>query len=102
MTTNAVRCTQCTSGSVEYHVDGESLCRSCFQRRCHKSLEAQLTAATKRADDAERERDAALAVLRDVEWAGSPYFGDHPCPRCRLSSAHHPSCALAACLNGGA
>lgn len=53
--------------------------------------------------DAERERDAALAVLRKFEWCNSDDEFSQ-CPECAepKQCGHAPDCALAACLNGGA
>ena len=48
-----------------------------------------------RADKAEAERDAAVAVLRDVEWSAS-----NGCPVCDVLKhfGHGKNCALAAVL----
>lgn len=68
---------------------------------CVRDLTAQLADATKRADDAERERDAALAVLRDVQWSSNAgYNGSCPCCYNEEAASHRANCALAACLKG--
>lgn len=70
-----------------------------------RDLTTQLAAATARADAAERERDAAVKVLREVERieAEKRIAGDK-CPICQWQprGGHAPNCALAACLKGGA
>lgn len=69
----------------------------------HREATTQLAAATKRADDAEKQRDAALAVLTKHQWSQS-WDGEHWCLECGGLSdkGHTTDCALAACLNGGA
>lgn len=47
------------------------------------------------------QRDAALAVLAEVEWQGDHGINEC-CPSCCYFSTHAPDCALAACLKGGA
>jgi len=77
---------------VDYTMDAASECDPEISR-----LAGLLAAATKRADDAERERDAAVKVLRDIDWKSGV------CLSCgAMICTHAPSCALAACLNGGA
>ena len=57
-------------------------------------------------EEAEAERDAALAVLRQVEWVGAPHGDRGTCPACGCifwpddiaHKGHASTCALAACL----
>jgi hypothetical protein len=69
----------------------------------HREATTQLAAATARADDAEKQRDAALAVLTKHQWSQS-WDGEHWCLECGGLSdkGHTTDCALVACLNGGA
>lgn len=80
---------------VDYIMDEASECDPEISR-----LAGLVAAATKRADDAEKQRDAAVKVLRDAEW--NSYDGPGVCKLCRQTKTvgHAPSCALAACLNG--
>ena len=62
-----------------------------------------LLALARRAEKAEAERDAAVAVLREVEWAIEGHRYDC-CPRChgeREYGGHRADCALAAAMAGG-
>jgi hypothetical protein len=62
---------------------------------------AERDAAIQRAEKAERERDEAVAVLREVEWVGGSNAMDEPpwCSRCDWRSPNHaPDCRLAAVL----
>jgi len=77
---------------VDYTMDAVSECDPEISR-----LAGLVAAATKRADDAEKQRDAAVKVLRDIDWKSGV------CLSCgAMICTHAPSCALAACLNGGA
>lgn len=70
--------------------------------RIHADLNGELSSALQ---SVQVERDAAQAVVRDVEWSGVEVssFGDGPtetfecCPKCRALKDlhnHEPGCAL--------
>jgi hypothetical protein len=50
--------------------------------------------------DVARERDAALADLRELEWPGDEEEGKHVCPLCPAEhgDAHHVDCRLGTAL----
>ena len=59
-----------------------------------------LDALYERVEQAERQRDEALAVLRGLEWC--LYGPEDSCPECHWTQArgHDDGCALAAAIGG--
>lgn len=81
--------------------DGRYWCSECFERvsridndLCPTRVSAALTAANARADKAERERDAAVEMLRRLASASEGFV---PCQECGREWGHH-NCELAAIL----
>lgn len=73
-----------------------------------ENLAETIAALVKRCENSERERDAAIAVLKRVEWSRQTWTGEWgqgalalTCPVCgSRQPGHAPDCALAACLKG--
>ena len=72
----------------------------------HRTWAERCSAWSDGMEEAEAQRDAALAVLRQVEWRGEHYGDRGTCPACGCSlwpndiahTGHASTCALAACL----
>ncbi len=91
----ALACNALVNNGCDCGTDEPGTCVGCL---CDAAMKAERA----RAEAAEKQRDAARAVLRSVEWSA-----DEHCPACSAwkgitypGGGHAPTCALAAALGG--